>query len=276
MRPVKDTQTSLEKALDVCEALSGAQRGCSVTELAKLVRQPAPTVHRLLRVLKRRGFVRQDEDTMRYSLTLKMLDLSFKLLGRSELRLHAYPVLREFVLRTALRSFIAVPGAGEVTYLWQAGLDEVGMHTTYGRQMPVHCAIYIAGEQGAGRRLSCFKLQQQSDAEQADRIAVRFGAPVSPSPSVQRLLCTCSPVCDYTGREVARVGVFAHAPDERPFSMEQTGAASELARLISLRLGSLGSLGPLGSARSSGSLGSLGSARSSGSARSLSSSGSLR
>jgi hypothetical protein len=237
--PIKDGQTSLEKALDVCEALAGVQRGCSVTELAKLVRQPAPTVHRLLGVLKRRGFVRQDEDTMRYSLTLKMLDLSFKLLGRSELRLHAYPVLREFVLRTALRSFVAVPGAGEVTYLWQAGLDEVGMHTTHGRQMPVHCALYIAGERGAGRRLSCYKLEQPGDATGADRIAVRFGAPAGQPPAVQRLLCTCSPVYDYTGREVARVGVFAHAPDEHPFSVEQTSAASELSRLISLRLGYL-------------------------------------
>ncbi len=123
-------QTSLEKALDVCESLSGAQRGMTITELSRTLRQPAPTVHRLLGVLKRRGFVRQDEDTSRYSLTLKMLDLSFRLLGRSELRLHAYPVLREFVLKTGLRAFIAVPAAGEVTYLWSAGPDEVGMHTT--------------------------------------------------------------------------------------------------------------------------------------------------
>ena len=234
----KDTQTSLEKALDVCEALAVAQRGSSVTELARAVRQPAPTVHRLLAVLKRRGFVRQDEETMRYSLTLKMLDLSFRLLGRSELRLHAYPVMREFVLRTALRAFIAVPAAGEVTYLWQAGADEVGMHTTYGRNMPGHCAIYIEGSASAGRRLSCFKLEGPRDAQQAERVAVRFGAAGPPS-AVQRLLCTCSPVQDYSGRVVARVGVFAHAADEHPFASENTASAAELARLISLRLGYL-------------------------------------
>src|SRR5215218_9424404 len=126
----KEAQTSLEKAL-------------SVSELARIVRRPAPTVHRLLSILKRRGFVTQDDDTARYSLTLKMLDLSFRLLGRSELRLHAYPVLREYVLRTGLRAFIAVPGAHEVTYLWSGGPDEVGMHTTHGREMPVHCSLYL-------------------------------------------------------------------------------------------------------------------------------------
>jgi hypothetical protein len=231
----REAQTSLEKALDVCEALAGVQRGLSVSELARQIRQPAPTVHRLLGVLKRRGFVRQDEDTARYSLTLKILDLSFRVLGRSEMRLHAYPVLREYVLRTGLRAFIAVPGLGEVTYLWTGGPDEVGMHTTYGREMPVHCAMYV--DASAKRRLSCFKLEHSRDVAEPDQIAVRFGS-AAPS-QIQRLLCTCAPVYDYTGRQVARVGVATHAADERPFSPDQTAAAMELARRISVRLGHL-------------------------------------
>ena len=228
----KDSQTSLEKALDVCEALAGVQRGLSVSELARHVRQPAPTVHRLLGILKRRGFVRQDEDTARYSLTLKMLDLSFRFLGRSELRLHAYPVLREFVLRSGIRSFVAVPAAGEVTYVWRVGADEAGMHTTYGREMPVHCAMYV--DASAKRRLSCLKLEEPRDLASPDRIAVRFG-----EAHAQRLLCTCAPVHDYTGRQVARVGLFTHASDEQPFAVDQTAASMELARRISLRLGHL-------------------------------------
>jgi hypothetical protein len=231
----KDPQSSLEKALDVCEALAGVHRGLSVSELARTVRQPAPTVHRLLGILKRRGFVRQDEDTARYSLTLKMLDLSFRVLGRSELRLHAYPVLREFVLRSGIRAFIAVPGAGEVTYVWRVGPDEVGMHTTYGREMPVHCAIYV--DASAKRRLTCLKLHEPRDAVAPDRIAIRFGEPQAQQ--IQRLLCTCAPVYDYTGRQVARVGVFTHAANEQPFGNDQTAASMELARRISLRLGHL-------------------------------------
>lgn len=231
-----ESQTSVEKALEVCEALAGAARGLSVTALSRSLNQPAPTVHRLLAVLKRRGYVRQDEDTARYGLTLKMLDLSFRLLGRSELRLHAYPVLREFALRGGLRAFIAVPGAGEVTYVWKAGPDEVSMHTAYGREMPGHCAIYF--EPTANRRLTCAKLRQPRDAAHTDEVLVRFGPP-EPASGAQRLLCTCAPVQDYTGREVARVGVFTHGPHERPFCGAQPAAATELARLISLRLGHL-------------------------------------
>jgi DNA-binding IclR family transcriptional regulator len=236
MTETRESQSSLEKALDVCEALAGAQRGLSVSDLARTLKQPAPTVHRLLAVLKRRGFVRQDEETSRYGLTLKMLDLSFRLLGRSELRLHAYPVLREYVLRTGLRMFIAVPSAGEVTYLWSSGPDDVSMHTTFGKEMPGHCAIYVGPS--ATRRLSCLKLEQPRDAVQPDSIAVRFGATPG-APPVQRLLCSCAPVYDYTGRQVARIGAFAHAASEQPFAAAQPPAVMELARLISLRLGHL-------------------------------------
>ena len=74
---VRGPATSIDKALEVCEVLSGVPRGMSLSELARSVRQPAPTVHRLLRVLKERGYVRQDDETQKYGLTLKMLDLSF-------------------------------------------------------------------------------------------------------------------------------------------------------------------------------------------------------
>jgi DNA-binding IclR family transcriptional regulator len=81
----------------------------SVAELSRALHQPPPSIHRLLGVLKRRGYVRQDEDTQRYGLTLKMLDLSFRFLGRSEIRLHGYPVLRDYVLRSGLRAFLRFP-----------------------------------------------------------------------------------------------------------------------------------------------------------------------
>jgi hypothetical protein len=113
------------------------------------------------------------------------------------------------------------------------------MYTAYGREMPVHCAIYL--DASADRRLSCLRLEEGRDAAQAERIAVRFGkdAPDPARPPRQRLLCTCAPVHDYTGREAARIGVFQHAAAERPFASDQTTAAADLARRISVRLGYL-------------------------------------
>lgn len=227
--------TSIDKALEVCEALSAAPSGLALTDLARAIGRPRPSVHRLLAVLKRRGYVRQDEDTQRYSLTLKMLDLSFRLLGRSEIRLHAYPLLREHALRSSCRSFVAVPETSEVSYVWSAGPDEVAMRTTFGRRMPAHCAVYFEEAQHS-RRLSCLRLDR---VEQVDGPAplVRFGA--RETDGGQRLFCTCAPIFDYTGREVARVGVFGHGPDDTPILTEHNRGAWELGRLVSRRLGHL-------------------------------------
>ncbi|HSP91934.1 MAG TPA: helix-turn-helix domain-containing protein [Vicinamibacterales bacterium] len=234
--------TSIEKALEVCEALSLAPSGLPLTEVSRAVGLPRPSVHRLLAILKRRGYVRQDEDTQRYSLTLKMLDLSFRLLGRSELRLHAYPVLREYVLRGRPRGFVAVPASSEVTYIWGAGPDEAAMRTAYGKQMPAHCAEYFDGATQGSRRLSCLRLERAGDVGESAALVARLGSPSDDGG--QRLFCTCAPVHDYTGREVARVGVFGHGPDDGPILTDHNREAWELGRRVSTRLGYLPTSGP--------------------------------
>ena len=228
--------TSVDKALEVCEVLSGVPRGMSLSDLARALRQPAPTVHRLLAVLKKRGYVRQDDETQRYGLTLKMLDLSFRSLGQSELRLHAYPIMREYVLRTPYRGFIAIPASGEVTYVWSTGPDEVAMRTVYGKEMPGHCALYFSPRQ-ATRRLSCLRLASPSELSKPEATVVRLGPPPMQPDALQRLFCVCAPVRDYTGQEVARVGVFGHGADDGPILNEHHRGAWDLARRISMRLG---------------------------------------
>jgi DNA-binding IclR family transcriptional regulator len=247
--------TSIDKALEVCEVLSGVPRGMSLSDLARALRQPASTVHRLLAVLKKRGYVRQDDETQRYGLTLKMLDLSFRSLGQSELRLHAYPIMREYVLRTPYRGFIAIPSNGEVTYVWSTGPDEVAMRTVYGKAMPGHCAMYfssasettgskpVAPETAAARprqatrRLSCLRLAAPAELNKPEATVVRLGPPPVEPDALQRLFCVCAPVRDYTSQEVARVGVFGHGADDGPILKEHHRGAWDLARRISMRLG---------------------------------------
>jgi len=226
--------TSIDKALEVCEVLSGAPNGMSVAELARATGQPRPTVHRLLSVLKRRGYVQQDEETQRYRLSLKMLDLSFRLLGRSEIRLHAYPVVRDYVVRSGERAFVAIPGAGEVTYVWRSGSEDVGMHTVYGRSMPAHCSAFF-DQKLVRRRLSCLRTTVPGDGAHDGLQVQRLGPPAEAQ--VQRLICTCAPVWDYAGREVARVGVFRHGAESQAMLGDQSRGARDVARNISVRLG---------------------------------------
>jgi DNA-binding IclR family transcriptional regulator len=246
LRPVSapGTLTSVDKAFDVCEVLSLEAGGMSLSDLARALKQPRPSVHRLLTVLKRRGYVRQDEETQRYSLSVKMLDLCFRLLGRSELRLHAYPVLRDYAAQSGFHGFLSVPSVGEVTYIWRSEAGDVAMRTVYGKEMPAHCALYLKGKDGPmSRRLSCLRLSEVRDVSRGGEMVRHLGFDSDESQQIdagaQRMCCTCAPVFDYTGREVARVGVFGHGPDDRPIARVHNRGAWELARHISMRLGYL-------------------------------------
>lgn len=234
------TATSTDKALDVCELLSRVPRGMSVSDVARALHLPVSSAHRVLAVLKRRGYVRQDDETARYSLSLKMLDMMFRALGGSELRLHAYPLVRDHVLRTAQRMFLALPAAGEVTYLWPAGPDEIAMRTVHGREMPGHCALYFGvAEAQATRRLSCLKLSEAGHVRTPAAAMVRLGPPGDLPAGAQRLVCTCAPIRDYTGQEVGRVGAFIHGAAEAPLATTEHRVIWELGRNISVRLGYL-------------------------------------
>ncbi len=227
-------QTSADKALHLLEVLSGEPGGMALRELARQTGLPAATAHRLLLVLRRRGFVRQDRDGGRYVLTLKLLDMSFRYLSGSELRLHAYPPLREYASRTPARAFVSLP-AGEVTYVWGGQGDAPAMYTAYGKTMPGHCSLFYA--EGQQRRLSCARLHAPVDVADSHGVVRRFGA--GGEAEGYRLNCSCAPVRDYRGEEVARVGVFTHGRGEGPLHDEHVPAAWELARATSVRLGHL-------------------------------------
>ena len=61
----------LERALDILEALSSAPSGLGISEIAGITRLPVSTVHRLLKVLKRRGYASQDSETRKYLILRK-------------------------------------------------------------------------------------------------------------------------------------------------------------------------------------------------------------
>ncbi|MCC6164315.1 MAG: helix-turn-helix domain-containing protein [Acidobacteria bacterium] len=228
------TQTSAEKTLHLLEVLSGEPGGMALRDLARTTGLPPATAHRLLTVLRRRGFVRQDGEGGRYVLTLKLLDLSFRYLNGSELRLHAYPSLREYATQTTARAFVSLP-AGEVTYVWSNQDEAAAMYTAYGKTMPGHCSLYFT--EGQQRRLNCARLCATGDVARSTELVQRLGD--ASSPGGYRLNCACAPVRDYRGQEVARVGVFTHARDEGPLHDEHVPAAWDLARATSVRLGYL-------------------------------------
>jgi hypothetical protein len=68
---------SVERGLTILEALSSEMDGLGVSELAKRTRLPASTVHRLLSVFVRRGYINRGDTGFSYRLNTKFLELGF-------------------------------------------------------------------------------------------------------------------------------------------------------------------------------------------------------
>lgn len=63
----------LERALDILEALLSAPAGLGISEISGITQLPVSTVHRLLKVLKKRGYASQDPETRKYHILKRLL-----------------------------------------------------------------------------------------------------------------------------------------------------------------------------------------------------------
>ncbi len=161
--PRRDSVQSLERALDLLEALAtGGAMG--VTELAGSVGLAPSTTHRLLTTLAQRGYVTQDAATGRYLLGFKTVELASGLEHRlSRLRSAARPHLEAIQRETGETVNLVILDADRVVYVDQVeGSRSVRMFTAAGASAPAHTT-------GSGKAIMAFGPQEEVAARYAGR-----------------------------------------------------------------------------------------------------------
>jgi IclR family acetate operon transcriptional repressor len=127
---------SVDRALDVLEALAQGGGPTGVAEVAVLTGLPQGTVHRLLQSLQQRGYVRR-EASRKYSLgasTVRLADAAQRSLVRS-----ARPFLAELVALSGETANLAVLEGDDVVYVAQVPSPHtLRMFAEVGRHVPPH------------------------------------------------------------------------------------------------------------------------------------------
>jgi IclR family acetate operon transcriptional repressor len=128
---------SIERAFDLLEMLADADGALGLSELAAVSGLPLPTVHRLMRTLVNRGYVRQ-EASRRYTLGSRLIrlgEISSRMLG-TWLR----PFLTQLVRTTGETANLAMLDGDEVVYIAQVpSPHSMRMFTEPGRRVQPHC-----------------------------------------------------------------------------------------------------------------------------------------
>ena len=142
---------SVDRTLDVLEALATRRGATGISELSQLVGLHVSTVHRLLATLVDRGYVRQDPESSRYHLGSRIFTLASAADVHLDLRLVSRPYLERMMRTSGETANLVTATEDEVVYLDQvASLHLVKMFTAPGLRAPLHCT-------GAGKAILAFK-----------------------------------------------------------------------------------------------------------------------
>jgi len=131
---------SVRRALDIINIISSHKDGIGVTGISRQMDINKSSVHRILATLVQYGYVEQDNETSRYKLGYKFLELSSKLLESIDLRKAAQPFLQELERETNEVIHLVVYDQREVIYIEKLeGTETLRMHSKVGRRAPLHC-----------------------------------------------------------------------------------------------------------------------------------------
>ncbi len=138
---------SVDRALDLLEALATADGEVSITALAARTGLHVSTVHRLLSTLLRRGYVRQNPETSRYYAGAKLATLAEGRSHFAEMRLRARPILRAITEATRETANLVVLDDLTAVYIETIPSPQVvRLFTAVGNRVPLHAT-------GAGKCL---------------------------------------------------------------------------------------------------------------------------
>lgn len=108
--------TTLDSAIDVLLALD-SENSKSIRELGQELDVSKSTLHRILQTFEYRGLIKQDSNTMKYSLGLMILELGKGLKETNELRKIAYPLMEQLRDKTGETIQLAIQQDDKIVIL---------------------------------------------------------------------------------------------------------------------------------------------------------------
>lgn len=244
---------SVDRALHVIDIVSTRKEGYGVTELARLVDLNKSSVYRILSTLAAHGYMEQDQETGRYKLGYKVLELSAKLLDSIDLRAEAHPFLKELEAMTNEVVHLVVYDQGEVVYIEKLeGTETLRMHSQVGKRAPMHCTSVgkvilahlppeemerIIAKKGLPRHTEHTITDVTTFRLHLEEIRKR-GYALDLEENESGIICIAAPIFGYNGKVVAAVSVSGptiRMTEQRLHELKDK--MMEVGRNISRRLG---------------------------------------
>ncbi len=129
-----------ERLFDVIELL--ADNGpMGIMEISNALGLHKSTTHRLVASLQYMGYIRQDEDTLKYSLSFKFLDIGSKILDKTNMAAVIHPYIGRLSEITGEAVHLVLREDIDAVYIdkVESGVNQVRMVSRVGNRVPLYC-----------------------------------------------------------------------------------------------------------------------------------------
>jgi len=240
------------KVFAILQAL-GERDETGISELSMRLAMPKATIYRFLQTMKSLGYVRQETDSERYGLTMRMFELGTKALQFPDLTELAKTHMQLLADQTGETVHLGTLIDSEIIYVHKVDSRHMlGMYSRVGRRAPLHCTaigkVLLAWEdpQRRERILEGCDFKRFRDKTITDRTAYAAelqrtrdqGFGQDREEFDDHIRCVGVPVFDRLSQPVAGLSVsfpsFRYSEDKEPAVVAMLQQAS---RVISGQLG---------------------------------------
>lgn len=247
-----DAVSSVMKVFGILQAL-GEARENGITELSQRVMMSKSTVYRFLQTMKALGYVSQEAESEKYSLTMKMFELGSMALSNVDLIRYADVQMREISRLTKEAIHLGALEEDSIVYIHKIdSLYNLRMYSRIGRRNPLYCTAIgkvLLGwrdEHDVRERLSDVEFIQRTattlkdvDALLAELNDVRQQGFGEDNEEQERgLRCIAVPVYDRFGMVIAGLSIsFPTLRFSEESKREYVGMLHRAAKIISSQMG---------------------------------------
>lgn len=244
---------SIDRVIDIIEALSNAPNGITLSDLATMTELHISTTHRLVVSLVNRGYVRKDPSNGKYRLTLRMYEIGSRVSGVLDLTTLSRPYLDDLAISTQEVVHLVKHDGNNVIYLYKSEPFQpfVWMSSFIGHRNPMYCT-------GVGKSILAFlpeaeikSIWQQTDIQtytahtitdfsvmqQELQLIRKRGYALDNEEHEEGVRCVACPIFDYSNQPVASISVSApvfRMPDAtiEKIAVKLKAATAEISQLL--------------------------------------------
>lgn len=250
---------SLDRGLKLLEEIGRSKISVSLKDLASVLGIDRSSIFRLLSTLESRGYLERDEETKRYKLGYKILELSGRLYANFQISELARPYLEELARRTGESAHLAIySSSGALLIEKENSSEAISVNMDIGRGEPLYCtalgkvlllslsqeklnSIISAGVGSVRGEIKSYTKNTIVDSrmlvEELEKVRQK-GYAIDNEEYREGVRCVASPVYDFRGKIVAAIGISGPGSRITLEKDEEIGAAVKgIAEKFSLQLG---------------------------------------